>query len=422
MIHYALVSDLLTEAEFEERVEKKSEELGGVVDEIASAMLVVDELGRSHIPIGDISKATTSIVSFYGKILSIEGPREFQRENDSEPGVLVTLILGDPTGTTKTTLWNEQAAIANELSVGDVVQVIGRPRTGRKEVSFVAMRESSVEITETKKPPTEKILENPFVAKVLYVSEVRDFERRGGTASLQTFLVGDESGTARLVTWYPENFEDVYEGMTVSITGVSRKEDDDYVEYSALENTTVTPVDDDVSVLTIDADDVEVGQTPIVMATVVATSDIHTFVNRKNTISRVRNIKIKGKEGEVLAAALWGEEADKLVLEGDEVEIINAKAMPGRFSGLELSVGSTSIIRVIPSDEEPAEISGSVVLRSVGLTIENDDGVWVLLGDNLPEPGMVVTVFGMMQGSRFNVFEVAPCVMDYEGIVSQLSV
>ena len=50
-MHYALVSDLLTKEEFDERVEKKCEELGGAVDEICAAMLVVEELGRSHIKI-----------------------------------------------------------------------------------------------------------------------------------------------------------------------------------------------------------------------------------------------------------------------------------------------------------------------------------------------------------------------------------
>ena len=68
-MHYALVSDLLTKEAFDERVEKKVESLGGLVDEVTAAMLVVDELGRSHIKIGDIPSARTSLVSFFGKIL-----------------------------------------------------------------------------------------------------------------------------------------------------------------------------------------------------------------------------------------------------------------------------------------------------------------------------------------------------------------
>ena len=406
MMHYALVSDLLTREEFEQRVEEKAESLGGIVDEITAAMLVVEDFGRSHVKIGDIPKATAAVVSFFGKILSIEGPREFTREGESTPGLVASLVLGDPTGTTKTTLWDEQAAAVSELAVDSVVEVIAKPRFGKKEVSFVALRESSVEIVETKKPPTSEVLVNPFVVTVLHISPVREIERRNGTISyLQEYLVGDESGTTRLSTWSPENFSDVDVGTTVSISGVSRKEDDGIVEYQALDTAVVTPHPTHVPVLTIDAGDVEEGQCPVVTGTVVSVSEVRTFINRRNTESKVRNIKIQGEDGDVLAVSLWKDEAEKLLLPGDAVEIINAVAKPSRFSGLELSVGHGSVIRVLSEDEEPAELSGRVILRPIGLTLENADGVFVLTGDNLPEPGLFVTLSGMRSGVRFQVSE-----------------
>ena len=406
MMHYALVSDLLTREEFEQRVEEKAESLGGIVDEITAAMLVVEDFGRSHVKIGDIPKATAAVVSFFGKILSIEGPREFTREGESTPGLVASLVLGDPTGTTKTTLWDEQAAAVSELAVDSVVEVIAKPRFGKKEVSFVALRESSVEIVETKKPPTSEVLANPFVVTVLHISPVREIERRNGTISyLQEYLVGDESGTTRLSTWSPENFSDVDVGTTVSISGVSRKEDDGIVEYQALDTAVVTPHPTHVPVLTIDAGDVEEGQCPVVTGTVVSVSEVRTFINRRNTESKVRNIKIQGEDGDELAVSLWKDEAEKLLLPGDAVEIINAVAKPSRFSGLELSVGHGSVIRVLSDEEEPAELSGRVVLRPIGLTLENADGVFVLIGDNLPEPGLFVTLSGMRSGIRFQVSE-----------------
>ena len=406
MMHYALVSDLLTREEFEQRVEEKAESLGGIVDEITAAMLVVEDFGRSHVKIGDIPKATAAVVSFFGKILSIEGPREFTREGESTPGLVASLVLGDPTGTTKTTLWDEQAAAVSELAVDSVVEVIAKPRFGKKEVSFVALRESSVEIVETKKPPTSEVLANPFVVTVLHISPVREIEHRNGTISyLQEYLVGDESGTTRLSTWSPENFSDVDVGTTVSISGVSRKEDDGIVEYQALDTAVVTPHPTHVPVLTIDAGDVEEGQCPVVTGTVVSVSEVRTFINRRNTESKVRNIKIQGEDGDELAVSLWKDEAEKLILLGDAVEIINAVAKPSRFSGLELSVGHGSVIRVLSEEEEPAELSGRVVLRPIGLTLENADGVFVLIGDNLPEPGLFVTLSGMRSGIRFQVLE-----------------
>ncbi len=421
MIHYALVSDLMTREEFEQRVEEKAASLGGIVDEITAAMLVVEDFGRSHVKIGEIPKATAAVVSFFGKILSIDGPREFTRDAESEPGMLAVLVLGDPTGTVKTTLWDEKAAGVLELSVGSVVEVVGKPRFGKKEVSFVALRESSVEIVETKKPPTSEVLEKPFVVTILHISPVREIERRDGSVSyLQEYLVGDESGTTRLSTWSPENFSDVDVGAAVSITGVSRREDDGIVEYQALDTAVVTPHPTPVPVLTIDAGDVEEGQCPVVTGTVVSVSEVRTFVNRRNTESKVRNIKIRGEDGDVVAAALWKDEADKLLLPGDSVEIINAVARPSRFSGLELSVGHGSVIRIISEEEVFAEVSGRVVLRPLGLTLETADSVFVLTGENLPEPGLSVTLSGMLSGIRLNVLEGCINSADYSDILSLL--
>ncbi|HJK77196.1 MAG TPA: OB-fold nucleic acid binding domain-containing protein, partial [Methanocorpusculum sp.] len=164
-MHYALVSDLLTKEEFDERVEKKCEELGGAVDEICAAMLVVEELGRSHIKIGEIKDTATALVSFFGKILEITPPREFRREGaeDAEPGVVASVVLGDPTGTVRMTLWDAMAAAVSELELGSVLEVIAKPRPGyRNEVTCMALRPSQVTIVETKKPPRSETMKIPL--------------------------------------------------------------------------------------------------------------------------------------------------------------------------------------------------------------------------------------------------------------------
>ncbi|MCQ2355981.1 MAG: hypothetical protein MJ014_03020, partial [Methanocorpusculum sp.] len=123
-MHYALVSDLLTKEEFNERVEAKCEELGGAVDEVCAAMLVVEELGRNHLKIGEIRNTAPALVSFFGKILEITLPRKFKRDGDGEDqerGLVASLILGDPTGTVKMTLWDAMAAAVPELEVGSVL-------------------------------------------------------------------------------------------------------------------------------------------------------------------------------------------------------------------------------------------------------------------------------------------------------------
>ena len=49
LFHYALVDDLISQEEFERRVEAKIEECGDLLDEPTAAMLVVGALGRQHV-------------------------------------------------------------------------------------------------------------------------------------------------------------------------------------------------------------------------------------------------------------------------------------------------------------------------------------------------------------------------------------
>ena len=404
MMHYLLVSDLISEEEFNKLVEEKSATYQGILDEVAAALLVVEGLGRAHVKIGEIPKAKSKIVCFFGKILSIDGPKEFKRDGE-EPGAVATIVLGDPTGTTKMTLWDEQAAASSKLPIGSVIEVIGQPIPNKKEIKYVALRESDVEIVETKNPPTSKVMEKPFVVKILVMNEVKEIERRDGTISyLQEFLVGDESGTTRLTTWTPEAFSDVDEGVSVSITGVIRKEDDGLVEYTALDTATVFPYPNDVKVLTIDVDDVEEGQMPIVRGMVESMKEVRTFTTRKGKKAKVRNIKLKGKTT-TIGAALWGKTANTAVMRGDVVEIINAVARSSKFGGLELSVGYGSAIRLAEDTEEPVERLGTLVLRPEGMMLETENEVWILQGDIKKEPGTQVRVTGLATKGRIKVLK-----------------
>lgn len=412
MMHYLLVSDLVSEEEFDALMEKKAAEHAGILDEVTVAMMVVDDLGRAHIRIGDIPQAETKIVSFYGKVLSIEGPREFPREGEEEPGAVGNLVLGDPTGTTKMTLWDEKAKALLELKEGDVVEVIAQPHRGRKEVGFVAMRESNVEIVETKKPPKSELMAGPLNVRILSISPIREIMKKdGSTATLQTFLVGDASGTARMITWMPEIFADVDTGASVSISGVIRNEDDGVVEYTASDTAEITFVAP-IEVLIIDADDVEPGLTPIVTGTVVSVMPVRTFVNRRGKDSKVKNLRIKGNSGRIISVALWNEAAEVAVIEGDRVEIINAEAKPGKFTEIELSVGYGAALTIAREPEEDIACTGMIQVRKIGTTLENEDGVWILLGENLPEPGTAVTVYGTSSRGRITVDEWEPVPFD----------
>ncbi|HJJ30081.1 MAG TPA: hypothetical protein O0W87_03690 [Methanocorpusculum sp.] len=421
-MHYALVSDLLTKEAFDERVEQKAESLGGLVDEVTAAMLVVEELGRSHIKIGDITSAQTSIVSFFGKILEIKPPREFTREGEP-PGLVASVVLGDPTGTVAMSLWDERAEASSELEVGSVIEVIAKPRLGKKEVTCLALRESNVIIVETKKQPLSEAMTSPLVGKILVTFPIKEILRRDGTpSSLQEFIIGDASGTARLVCWTPELFSEVGEGMSVSITGVQRKEDEGIVEYVVSDSAEISVLPNEIEVLSIDADGVTDGLNPVVSGVVTSVSEIRTFTTRRGTESRVRNIRIYGSSKKNMTnVAIWGDAADDLFLPGDLVQVINSFAKLNRYGELELSVGRGAAIKPLPTQGEMVFVSGMVIPRPEGLSLDDGKHVWILLTDETLLPGTTIDVEGYCRNGRIEVMNLAPHQTDTDSLVRRLT-
>ena len=403
-MHYALVSDLLTKEEFDELVETKCEELGGAVDEICAAMLVIGELGRNHIKIGNIKNTETALVSFFGKILEITPPREFKREGeDNNPGLVASVILGDPTGTVKMTLWDAMAAAVQELEIGSVIEVIANPRPGsRNEVTCAALRPSQVTIVETKKPPKSETMKVPLVAKVLHIGSVREITRRDGTIfELQDILVGNPSGTARIVTWKQELFADLDEGVSVSFAGLTRKEGGNAVEYVAGDSVVITPHPLQVEVLTCDAGAVTEGQTPVVTGVVRSVSPVRTFTTRRGTESRVKNIRLGSETGRsYVNVACWNEAADTVVFPDDTIEVINAPAKLNKYGDVELSVGCGAVMRQREEEGFPAEIEGVVVPRAEGMTIDNGTDAFLIVTDQPPAPATRIRARGICKNSR----------------------
>ena len=143
--HYALVDDLFTREEFERRVEEKMEACGDLVDEVTAAMMVVQDSGRHHVKIKDLS-GKSSLFSFFGKVIAQNPPHEFERPG-GEKGLVTSIILGDETGQVRAILWDEKAGAAREIEIGEVLEVIGKhPNRATNEITVMAMRQSMVEI------------------------------------------------------------------------------------------------------------------------------------------------------------------------------------------------------------------------------------------------------------------------------------
>ena len=145
LFHYALVDDLITREEFEQRVEAKIDACGDLVDEPTAAMLVVGELGREHVRIRGL-QGKSSLFSFFAKVMDKTELRVFDR-SDGEKGAVATLLLGDDTGTVRVVLWDERAGAVEEIAKGDVLEVIGR-HSGKsaQEIYALALRKATCTI------------------------------------------------------------------------------------------------------------------------------------------------------------------------------------------------------------------------------------------------------------------------------------
>ncbi|HJJ56053.1 MAG TPA: hypothetical protein O0X14_00930, partial [Methanocorpusculum sp.] len=274
-MHYALVSDLVSKDEFDELVNKKCAELGDAIDDTCAAMLVVEDLGRGHVKIGDIKNISTPLFCFFGKILLINQPREFHRTDndnndnntDESVGYVSSIVLGDNTGTIKLTLWNDMAKGTEELELESVIEVIAKRNPNHyNDLVCMGLRPSHITIVDTKKPPKTEPVDTPIIAKIVYINRIQEITHQNGSISkLQKLLIGTQTGINTMITWNPDNFSDINEGDVIQFDGLTRKEyDGNITEYIVDDNVVITHKNTNINVLTSDVSEISEGQTSIV--------------------------------------------------------------------------------------------------------------------------------------------------------------
>jgi replication factor A1 len=419
--HYALVDDLISREEFEKRVNERMRTAGGLLDENAAALLVVDDCGRHHLQIAGIVPGP-SVVSFFGKVLSAAEPEEFTRR-DGETGVRATLLLGDASGRIEVTLWDEKAGAVAEIEPGEVLEVIGKlaPRGG--SVTALALRKSTVLIdcpVETERTCASPVGTGDLVVRILGIGEPREFARRDGTGgTMVTAVIGDLSGTARLVCWDPAVLATAAAGDTVRISGARGAVKAGGPEFSLDGRGSVTPTDEKVEVRITPAAGVRAGESVSLEGRVAAVQPPRSFQTRTGERSYVQNIDLADDSGTV-HLVLWGDHALLGLAPGDAVRVYHAQAKEGRNGGTEVSVGRGSML-VGAGEEEDEEIvfQGTTIPSSLGMTIDNGTEAYLLPIDILP--GQEVTVTGTRRGPRIVPQTIEPADIDRQDIERRLA-
>lgn len=363
--------DLETDVEFEEfaaAVEDKVEQMGGLADEETAAMLIAHELRDEEADtIADIEPGMND-VKFLGKVTSIGDVRTFERDGEDDEGRVCNVDVADASGSVRVALWDEMATAAEEqLEVGQVLRVMGRPKEGYSGLEVSADKvepdedaEVDVQVLDTYRVEDLSLgaSDVDLVGKVLDTDSIRTFDRDDGSEGrVANLTVGDETGRVRVTLWddkadLAEEFES---GEVVEVGDGYVRERDGDLELHVGDRGTVDRVDEDVEYVpeTTDIAELEIGQTVDVAGGVIETDPTRTFDRDDGSEGQVRNVRIKDETGEI-RVALWGDKADREIDLADRVVFTDVEIQDGWQDDLEASANWRSTVSVLDSGGDGA--------------------------------------------------------------------
>ena len=122
-------SGKLSAEEFDTKVKAKINDLSGLISEEGAAHIIANELGISiaapegaRVKIGKLAAGMNNVAAL-AKVIQKWEVREFDKGNFK--GKVCSLLVGDETGATRFTLWNDQVDELSEVKEGDILLIKG---------------------------------------------------------------------------------------------------------------------------------------------------------------------------------------------------------------------------------------------------------------------------------------------------------
>lgn len=381
-------------SEFEELVENKVDEMGGLVDEHAAAVLVSQDFDQGKVE--SIESLTTAMDSaeFTAKVTSVGQLRTFEREDEdgeSSQGKVCNVEVGDETGHVTLSLWDGMAkAAAQNLEEGEVLEIKGYPKDGYRglEVSVKGIERVSDDGIDIRTFDTYQIEDLStdhsgidVTGLLLDTTPIKTFDRDdGSTGQVANLILGDETGRVQVALWdgKAEDVDNFDMSEAVKVSNVNVRERDGRLELHAGSWSTIEEVDEIIEyrpnttdIKNVDADDVAT-----IAGTVTAAYEKDSFTRDDGSEGSVRNIVVEDDTGS-LRIALWGDKANKELEHGDELLLADITVQNGHEGGTEGSANWNSSLTVIrkASDipENGADARADKDSQATGLN-EYDDG------------------------------------------------
>ncbi|MFB6073093.1 MAG: single-stranded DNA binding protein [Halobacterium sp.] len=373
--------------EFRDAVESKVEQMGGLADEETAAMLIAHELDDGEVNgVADVEPEMDE-VKFLAKVTSVGDVRTFERDDDEDPeGRVVNVEVADETGSIRISLWDEQAeAASEELEVGQVLRVKGRPKDGYNGVEVSA---DQVEVDDDEEIDVQVqdeyrvedlslgISDVNLVGEVLATESVRTFDRDDGSeGKVSNLVVGDETGRVRVTLWddRADRATELDAGEVVEVVDGYVRERDGSLELHVGDRGAVEVVDADVTFVpeSTPIEDLELEDTADIAGVVRSADPKRTFDRDDGSEGQVRNVRVQDETGDI-RVALWGEKADLDLGPGDEVAFVDVDIQDGWQDDIEASAGWQSTVIPLPDGAATDEDAGE---SSQGLgAFQNGDG------------------------------------------------
>ena len=362
-VHADLDADVPLE-EFREAVEEKVDQMGGLADEETAAMLVAHELDEEGGEVESVADVEPGMeeVKFVAKVVGVGDVRTFERDDDDrEDGRVLNVEVADETDSIRITFWDKQAdAGSEELEVGDVLRIAGRPKDGYNGVEVNVDdaepdpdTEVDVQVRDTYRVEDLSLglSDVNLRGKVLDTDAIRTFDRDDGSeGKVANLKLGDSTGRVRVTLWDERTAaaEDLDPGVSVEVVDGYVRERDGDLELHVGNRGAIDEIDEDVEYVpeTADIADLEIGDEVDVSGVVRSTDPKRTFDRDDGSEGQVRNVRVQDETGD-LRVALWGEKADVEVAPGDEIQLADLEIQDGWEDDIEGSAGWQSTVTVL---------------------------------------------------------------------------
>lgn len=170
------------------------------------------EYQEKFIQIADI-KADVDNINISGRVLDVAEIRTFEKK-DGSAGRVGNLLLGDPTGKIRLTLWDEKTDFLDEIDFDETIEVLhaySRENAFNQQIELNLGSRGIIQKTEKKVEYREKITNIADIipgesysvqGKVSEIGELREFEREDGTENVVANLeLKDKTGSIKLTLW-----------------------------------------------------------------------------------------------------------------------------------------------------------------------------------------------------------------------------